>query len=61
MFLDRKGYGITNDSLKTDMAVSVLTAKAPEVWRSENGLKLFGPMHFGLNYDYTPVEALVKR
>ena len=60
MFLDAKGYGITNDKLKTGLEVSVLAAKAPEVWRSENGLKLFGPRHFGLSYDYAPVESLVR-
>jgi hypothetical protein len=60
MFVDHKGYGITNDNLKVGLEISVLAAKAPEVWRSENGLKLFGPRHFGLDYDYTPVEALIK-
>jgi len=60
MFLDRKGYGITNDNLKVGLEISVLAAKAPAVWRSENGLKLFGPRHFGLDYDYTPVENLIK-
>jgi len=60
MFLDGKGYGVTNDVLKPGLEVSVVAAKAPEVWRSENGLKLFGPRHFGLDYDYTPVESLIK-
>ena len=60
MFLDQKGHGITNDSLKPGLEVSVVAARAPEVWRSEKGLKLFGPRHFGLDYDYTPVESLVK-
>ena len=60
MFLDRNGYGVTNDNLKPGVEVSVVAAKAPEVWRTEKGLKLFGPRHFGLNYDYTPVEKLVK-
>jgi hypothetical protein len=60
MFLDRRGYGITNDNLKPGLEVSVVAAKAPEVWRSEKGLKLFGPRHFGLDYDYTPVESLIK-
>jgi len=60
MFLDRKGYGITNDNLKPGLEIAVVAAKAPEVWRTENGLKLFGPRHFGLDYDYTPVEALIE-
>jgi hypothetical protein len=60
MFLDKSGYGVTNDSLKQGLEVSVIASKAPEVWRSEKGLKLFGPRHFGLDYDYTPVEALIR-
>jgi len=60
IFLDRKGYAITNTTLKPKLQVSVLATKAPEVWRSENGLKLFGPRHFGLDYDYRPVEALIE-
>jgi hypothetical protein len=60
MFLDGKGNGITNDNLKPGLEVSVLAAKAPEVWRSEMGLRLFGPRHFRLDYDYTPVEVLIK-
>jgi len=60
MLLDRKGYAITNDNLKPGLEASVVAAKAPEVWRSENGLKLFGPRHFGFNYDYAPVETLIK-
>ena len=60
IFLDKKGYGITNDNLKPGLEIRVLASKAPEVWRSENGLKLFGPRHFKLDYDYRPVEDLIK-
>ena len=60
MFLDKNGYGVTNDTLKQGLEVSIIASKAPEVWRSENGLKLFGPRHFGLDYDYVPVEALIQ-
>lgn len=60
IFVDGKGHGITNDNLKPGLEISVVAAKAPEVWRSGKGLELFGPRHFGLDYDYTPVEALIK-
>jgi hypothetical protein len=59
IFLDSKGYGITNDNLKPGLEISVVAAKAPEVWRSENGLRLFGPRHFGFDCDYVPVETLI--
>jgi DUF917 family protein len=61
MFLDNRGYAITNDALKSGVEVAVLAAKAPDVWRSERGIDLFGPRHFGFDYDYVPVEILVKK
>lgn len=60
IFLDAQGHGVTNDTLRQDQEVSVLAAKAPAVWRTLKGLELFGPQHFGLEYDYVPVEELNK-
>ncbi len=52
--------GITNDELKEGMEVAVIGASAPEVWRTEVGLKLFGPRHFGFDYEYVPFETLAR-
>ena len=52
------GSGITNDRLKEGMEVSVVGASAPKVWRKPSGLAVFGPRHFGFDYDYVPFEAL---
>jgi DUF917 family protein len=60
MFLDHSGHGITNDALKLGLEVSVVAAKAPEVWRTPKGLGFFGPRHFGFDFDYVPVERLVE-
>ncbi|MGD0550461.1 MAG: DUF917 domain-containing protein, partial [Candidatus Bathyarchaeia archaeon] len=60
MFLDPSGHGITNDALKLGLEVSVVAAKAPEVWRTPKGLGFFGPRHFGFDFDYVPVERLVE-
>jgi DUF917 family protein len=60
IFLDEKGYPVTNSALKLGLEVSVLAAKAPEVWRSQRGLRFFGPRRFGFDYEYAPVESLVK-
>jgi hypothetical protein len=59
IFLDKNGFGITNDKLKPGLEVSVIAAKAPDVWRTAKGLAFFGPKHFGFQYDYVPVEELV--
>jgi hypothetical protein len=58
MFLDTRGYGVTNDALKQGLEVSVLAAKAPDVWRTPKGLEFFGPKHFGFDHEYVPVEEL---
>jgi DUF917 family protein len=60
IFLDENGYGITNDMLKQGLQVSVLAAKAPDVWRLPKGLEFFGPKHFGFDQSYVPVEELVR-
>jgi DUF917 family protein len=60
IFLDSDGYGITNDTLKQGLEVSVLAARAPDVWRTPKGLEFFGPKHFGFEYTYVPVEKIVS-
>lgn len=54
------GTPITNTELREGMVVNGVAARAPSVWRTPRGLELFGPRHFGFNYDYIPVEKLVK-
>jgi DUF917 family protein len=60
MFFDKSGYGVTNDTLKQGLEVSIIAAKAPDVWRTPKGLEYFGPRHFGFDYEYIPVEKLVN-
>ena len=61
MFVLDDGEPVTNTDLKEGYKVNVLAAKAPEMWRTPKGLELFGPRHFGFDYDYVPVEELVRR
>jgi DUF917 family protein len=59
MFLDASdGTGITNDRLKEGMDVAVVGASISKVWRKPSGLAVFGPRHFGFDYDYVPFENL---
>ncbi len=60
IFLDEEGEGITNTVLREGMKVNVIVVKAPEIWRTESGLRFFGPRRFGFDYDYVPVEELVE-
>jgi hypothetical protein len=61
MFLNDRGYGVTTDALRSGLHVTVMAARAPEIWRSPRGLQLFGPRHFGFEYDYVPLEELIER
>jgi DUF917 family protein len=58
VFLDPRGYGITNDAVAVGVGLSVVAARAPEVWRTARGLEFFGPKHFGFDFEYVPVESL---
>jgi DUF917 family protein len=62
MFVDPKsGLGITNDKLKEGVEVVVIGSSVDAVWRKEKGLELFGPKHFGFNYEYVPFEELITK
>lgn len=58
-FLDEKGTGLSNSEAVIGKKVSVVAWKSAPQWRRREGLKLFGPRHFGFTYDYTPVEKLI--
>jgi DUF917 family protein len=42
------------------MEVVVIGVRAPDIWRTKKGIELFGPKHLEFDFDYTPVEKLVK-
>ena len=59
MFLNpSSGFAITNDALKEGMEVEIVGASVPRVWRKPEGIAVFGPRHFGFDYDYVPFEDL---
>ncbi len=44
-----------------DVEVVMVGVPAPEQWRSEKGIELIGPRHFGFDFEYTPIEKLQAR
>jgi DUF917 family protein len=54
------GEPITNTDLKIGDYVGVIGIKAREIFRTEKGLSILGPKHFGFDWDYKPIELLVK-
>ena len=62
--LDAKtGEGLSNWG--TDFAkgreAAVVGYKIDPLWRTEKGLQIFNPAHFGYNIKYRPIEKIVKR
>ncbi|WP_439106861.1 DUF917 domain-containing protein [Congregibacter sp.] len=45
------GYVVGNE-------VVILGVPAPKQWRSDKGVELMGPRHFGFDFDYVPIETL---
>ncbi|MDC0601754.1 DUF917 domain-containing protein [Aliiglaciecola sp.] len=48
------GYG----GYTVDEEVVILGVPAPKQWRSDKGVELMGPRHFGFDFDYVPIEKL---
>jgi hypothetical protein len=53
------GYGIYNAELKEGDDVVAIGIKGVEAFRTEAGLELAGPRHFGFEIDYRPIELLM--
>lgn len=53
------GRGIYNGELKEGDEVVAIGIEGVEAFRTEAGLKLAGPRHFGFDIDYRPIEDLV--
>lgn len=45
------GYVVGNE-------VVMVGVPAPDQWRSDKGIELIGPRHFGFDFDYVPIEEL---
>lgn len=45
------GYVVGNE-------VVMVGVPAPEQWRSDKGIELIGPRHFGFDFDFIPIEEL---
>lgn len=38
--------------------VVMISVPAPSQWRSDKGIELIGPRHFGFDFDFIPIEIL---
>lgn len=53
------GKGIYNSDLKIGDEITAIGMKGIEGFRTEYGLSLAGPEHFGFDIEYTPLEKLI--
>jgi DUF917 family protein len=49
---------ISTERLKYGQRVTAIAFPCDPIWRTERGLELGGPRHFGYDFDYVPVEEL---
>lgn len=52
---------VTTESLKYGKRVRLLALPCNKQWRSAKGIETVGPRYFGYDYDYVPVEELVRK
>jgi hypothetical protein len=48
---------LTNPLAEPGMTLQVVGVPAPAVWRSAEGLAVFGPRSFGFDVEYRPLDA----
>ncbi|MBS7644692.1 MAG: DUF917 domain-containing protein [Candidatus Bathyarchaeia archaeon] len=58
-----KGYGLScwGDDFKSNRRVVVIGRQSHKIWRTEDGVRIFGPRHFGFDIQYKPIEDVVKK
>jgi DUF917 family protein len=52
------GLSVWGDDFAANRRIVVIGAPSPSIWRSPKGIEIFGPNHFGLDFDFVPVEKL---
>jgi hypothetical protein len=53
------GTPITTEGMHYGQRVTVIGIPSPAIWRTDRGLELAGPRHFGFKIDYVPLEERV--
>jgi hypothetical protein len=59
----KTGEGLSNfrpDAWTTGREVTLWGMKCADLWRTERGLRIYNPKHFGFDMPYVPIEKKVK-
>lgn len=54
--IDADGNPMTTPDFEIGDEMNVLVLPAPEIWKCEKGLEVFGPGHFGIDAEYIPFQ-----
>jgi DUF917 family protein len=46
---------------KLGAELAIIGYETSPMWRTPKGIEVFGPRHFGFNFDYVPIEQLYKQ
>ncbi|MBQ9015274.1 MAG: DUF917 domain-containing protein [Firmicutes bacterium] len=52
--IDDEGVPVTNPFYEKGQGLNIIALPAPELWKTEKGLEVFGPKSFGFDIDYVP-------
>jgi DUF917 family protein len=52
------GLSVWGNDFAAERRIVVIGAPSASIWRSPKGIEIFGPSHFGLDFDFAPVEKL---
>jgi len=58
---EASGRAITNTATEQGMRVTVIGMKSEPSWRTQEGVALMGPRHFGFNIQYRPIEEALQQ
>ncbi|MGC8961934.1 MAG: DUF917 domain-containing protein [Candidatus Bathyarchaeia archaeon] len=57
-----KGFGLScwGEDFKSGRCVTVIGRQSHKIWRMKDGIKIFGPRHFGFDIEYRPIEDVIE-
>ena len=52
--IDEEGNPVTNPHARAGQKLTIFALPAAAIWKTEDGVDVFGPRSFGFHFDYVP-------
>ena len=52
--IDEEGNPVTNPHARAGQKLPIFALPAAAIWKTEDGVDVFGPRSFGFHFDYVP-------